>query len=510
MFQLNKQDVCVGEKSVIAFSQSYCESDIIVPDAKPDMAKILQVSANVVISNKHCGADRITVDGKCDINILYVSEYGSVCAINTMQNFSDVIDAKGVTEGMEAEVEADLQNIDYNIINSRKLNLKMLVAIDANATAPVNCNLCTGIENAEAEILKKVIRPYNNIYKGYNQLNIKECLDLPAGKPDIDTIIKSEMRLCITEVKLLTDRVLIEGKGMLVVMYTDCNDTSVVNMAEYEIPFSEVLEVNGANEDTNANVKIKCEQLYTEPCCDSDGDNRRINMECIAGLIVKVFCETELEIIEDAYSTKCNMCSSFDKVTIDRLVSNCKTQVTMKDNVTLPSAVEKVCTVYAKPNISTTSVVENGVFIEGVMEVDILYMPADKSLPVCSFKHLHKFSQNIECGGANEKMLCDVFINVDHVSYNITTANEIEFRVVATIDAKIIEKNNVEYVCDLTEEEAETEKCSCCLIKIYYVQQGDSLWSIAKNYKTTVEKIMADNDLSAENEIAVGKRLIIS
>ena len=243
MLELNKQEACVGEQSIIAFSQAYCEGDIIVPDTKPDIAKILQVSANVVIQNKHCAYDRVSVDGKCDISILYISEHNTVCSINNVQSFSHVIDAKGVLENMDAEIEADLQSVDYFVTNSRKLNVKMLIAIDVNATNCINRDLCVGVSgDSNVQMLKKNIMPFNRVYKGTQQFTIKECLELPAGKPDIDTILKSEMRLNTSDVKVLNDKIIVDGNAFLSVIYLDANDQTRIHYVEYEVPFSEILD----------------------------------------------------------------------------------------------------------------------------------------------------------------------------------------------------------------------------------------------------------------------------
>ena len=39
MIELNKENICMGERSVAVFSQAHCETDIIVPDVNPDIAK---------------------------------------------------------------------------------------------------------------------------------------------------------------------------------------------------------------------------------------------------------------------------------------------------------------------------------------------------------------------------------------------------------------------------------------------------------------------------------------
>ena len=44
---------------------------------------------------------------------------------------------------------------------------------------------------------------------------------------------------------------------------------------------------------------------------------------------------------------------------------------------------------------------------------------------------------------------------------------------------------------------------------IYFVKQGDTLWSIAKKFKSTVEDIAKVNDIENANKISVGQRLYI-
>ncbi|MBQ3114978.1 MAG: DUF3794 domain-containing protein [Clostridia bacterium] len=509
MLELNKQEACVGEQSIIAFSQAYCEGDIIVPDTKPDIAKILQVSANVVIQNKHCAYDRVSVDGKCDISILYISEHNTVCSINNVQSFSHVIDAKGVLENMDAEVEADLQNIDYFVTNSRKLNVKMLIAIDVNATNCINRDLCVGVfGDNNVQTLRKNIMPFNRAYKGTQQFTIKECLELPAGKPDIDTILKSEMRLNTDEVKVLNDRIVVDGNAFLSVIYLDSNDHTRIHYVEYEIPFSEILDTIGAKEGYITNVRMKCEQLYTEPACDSDGDNRRINLEAVASACIKIYCESELEIIEDAYSTDCIVTTECKNDLIDKLVTCNKTQVTLKDTIDLPKDICQVFRICAKPNIADTIIEGNKVCVGGIMEVDVLYMADDGESPINCYTHKHKFTQYIECEGINEKMLCDVFVTVDSVSYNIAGPAQLEFRIIATIDTKIISKHNINYISDITVEEQSVSNTNNCFIKIYFVGKDDTLWEIAKKYRTTADKIIVDNNLSGE--ITPGMKLIIA
>ena len=105
-------------------------------------------------------------------------------------------------------------------------------------------------------------------------------------------------------------------------------------------------------------------------------------------------------------------------------------------------------------------------------------------------------------------MMCDVNISVDHINYSIVTSNELEFRIIASLDTRIISKLNVSYVSDIETEEL-PENGSMCCIKIYFVRPGDRLWDIAKRYRSTPERIITENELSGESDICPGKKLII-
>ena len=46
-------------------------------------------------------------------------------------------------------------------------------------------------------------------------------------------------------------------------------------------------------------------------------------------------------------------------------------------------------------------------------------------------------------------------------------------------------------------------------MEIYVVKQGDTLYSIANKFNTTVEKIVSDNELTHPNELVVGQTIVI-
>jgi spore germination protein YaaH len=64
-----------------------------------------------------------------------------------------------------------------------------------------------------------------------------------------------------------------------------------------------------------------------------------------------------------------------------------------------------------------------------------------------------------------------------------------------------------EVLLDIEEIEMEGEADSG--IYIYFVQPGDSLWSVAKKYNTTINSILKYNEIADEEALEVGSKIMI-
>lgn len=55
----------------------------------------------------------------------------------------------------------------------------------------------------------------------------------------------------------------------------------------------------------------------------------------------------------------------------------------------------------------------------------------------------------------------------------------------------------------------ESKDCNTYSMVIYFVKPGDTLWSIAKMFRSTVEDIARVNDIENINKIRIGQQLYI-
>ncbi len=513
MTELNKENVCIGEKSIPLFSQAYCEADVIVPDVYPDIAKVIQVSSTAGISDKTCTNDRINVDGRAEIVILYLGDDENVYSISTSQQFSHLIDAKGAREGMYTDAEICVDNVDFTILNSRKLNVKVLMGIDANALTDVNANICTSMVTDEPyEVLNNSITPYQTVSRVCEQLCIRERLDLPSGKPSIEKILRVDVSIRNKEYSLSTNKMMI--KGILLVSTIYCSDMDgKIHCVEHEIPFTEIVAMQDVNEDMKGCLKLCINKVFYKPEADADGDSRCIVLECIITANAKACYKFDMNVVKDAYCTKYPISLSRESATVTRLATENSSQVSSKDVVTLSEDMPEIIQIF---NITPHAYLANArienqkCVVEGIIESDIMYVSDQHSSPINTYRHQQTFTHSFDIPNAQENMMCDVRIDVVHSSYTISLGREIDLRFVLQVDTDILSNDIVEYITDISKDESQSfdPRKSYC-IKIYFAKPNDNLWNIAKQHRITKEALMEINNLTSDNELYDGKQLMI-
>ena len=88
-------------------------------------------------------------------------------------------------------------------------------------------------------------------------------------------------------------------------------------------------------------------------------------------------------------------------------------------------------------------------------------------------------------------------------------SDEIEVKIVMNLNALVMNQMEMGIIREIEERELDREKLkSMPGIVGYQVQQGDTLWDIAKKFYTTIENIMELNGLESE-EVKPGDGLLL-
>lgn len=201
--ELIKESVTMNETLYADRSQVYVEGDIIVPDVKPDILKILQVDAVSSVTSKELTDGRLTVAGKVNLTILYIPERegDSIKSITSVFDFSERIERQGITDQVMVSLDTDVERVEFNLINSRKLSVKSTVVLDCRICGEKNLEFVTGIEDGDAECMRSALNINSIITNEEHEFVIRENMEVPSGKVSIGELLKVDAKITDKETK---------------------------------------------------------------------------------------------------------------------------------------------------------------------------------------------------------------------------------------------------------------------------------------------------------------------
>ena len=508
--ELIKKNIIINRPVKCGTTEIGVDGDIIVPDIKPDILKILQVDGKAIVCDTELSEGRLTVSGRIDLNILYVPDRDDekIKCIETSFDFLNHLDKPEIMPDMQISAEAEIIKLDFHALNSRKLRIKTIVGISYEISEQASLELATETENENSEVLITPIELNSLVDLKHSEFSIRESFELPPGHSSIEEILKTDVKICDTDYKIISGRVALKGSINFSCLYLDTDCT--VRCCDFEAGFTELFDITDADEETSCDISFFVKEISVHPETDSDGDMKILSLDAeIAVRIIatkKVSTDilidcflpgNETEIIKKPAELEKSVSSGFYQTTLREIISSDSGCPTLKG----------IYNVFATPTVEKTEISDDKVLVSGQVSCCILYIAESEETPVYSMKKSIPFSFYIDTPGSRSGMICSLDLKIIHTSYNLNPANEAEIRCILTASARISEKNTLELIdeVEILPLASESKKG----IVLYFVQKNDTLWDIAKRYYVSQKDILAANNLEDSTSFCEGMPLLI-
>ncbi|MDP4181307.1 MAG: DUF3794 domain-containing protein [Bacillota bacterium] len=496
--------------------QTVVENDVIVPDVKPDIMRILLLDGEVCINESEVFQDRVSVSGTIRYKILYISddENSSIKSINTNAPFTSDIGIQSARSGMRSIVKSDIEHIEYNLLNGRKANLKSIVKIDVKLLNESDKEVISDLRGYEdIQVLKENVNLNN--YIGHNKINfsVEDSLEVPSGKPAIREILRNDVKISNKEYKISEDKVTVKGELNIATLYLGDDEQGSFQSMEHEVPFTRQIEMPGVSENSNCVMEYNIMDYRFESDEDSDGELRFLKGDVSLEIGATGFEKRNLLTISDAYTPQSIIDLEREPLVIEEAVLDSSSQIILKDTIALGDNspdISEIFNVMCKPILSDCRILDDKVVIEGFIDSNILYLSNNNEEPVSCAQQEIPFRQNIDIKGAKPDMNCDVSLDIEHYNYSVVSVSEVEIRLAVGVNIIGVNQQTLPFLVSASERSIdELKRAERPSITIYYSQQGDSLWKIAKRYLTTIEEIKKYNNIAEKENIFPGQQIII-
>ena len=116
-----------------AVSQITFDEDYNVPDARPDVGRMIQKKGEVTIGDVQISEGKARVFGGLTFHLLYVSdgERRRICQLSGELPIDETIHLDGLTGGDKVCITWEVEDLNLHLINSRKLGVRAIVTLHA-------------------------------------------------------------------------------------------------------------------------------------------------------------------------------------------------------------------------------------------------------------------------------------------------------------------------------------------------------------------------------------------
>lgn len=490
------------------------DEDMNVPEMKKDINKIICCTHEAVIEGMKASERKESVKGYIGFDVLYLnSENGGLEHLEGKYPFEENFEFPEDEDLTDVKAKIMIEDFTVKIINSRKVNIRTLFALE-----------CAGDEAGEEDIVVDVkddnvlVQKENMVFSqikanGEDTFRIKEDIELPKNKPNVQSLIFSDMRLKSRESRLLDDGVYIKGDIGIFIIYEPEGEDQVTQWYETAVPFEGKVDVRGVSEGMFSMIPLKLEETVLSMKPDYDGEERVICAEGIIRLDIRAFSEEETPVVWDMYSTGHHVDIQSNEKKYQQLVMKNNLKARGYHKYKVSDTEEKplqICYAYGEAHTEQVKMEGDGMTVDGLVDVTVIYVSVSDENPMASFQCQVPFSQHIsleEQVGDSEYILN---ICVDQINASMIGGDEIEVRAFVGIEVLIMRVMAQNFVESVEMKPMTSKELAAFPGMIGYIAQNqETLWDIAKRYKTTVDKIKNVNKMTVDSVKRGDKILIV-
>lgn len=512
---LLKKNIHMNKLKCKSSVQLTLDDDFNVPDVKPDISSMIKEQGNIVIYEIKPMNGKLLAKGALQFNILYISEEDSrpVHHLSGEIPFEETINMDEACAEDSIIVKWDLEDLSTGLINSRKVSVKAIVSFAFAAEDVYDEETAVAVEgddNVQSKTKKMNITQLAVNKK--DTFRIKDEVSIPSNKPNIFEILYSEADLRNTDIRMQDEKISLKGELVLFVLYASEDEEHPIQYIETEVPYSGSIDCNGCLEEMIPDIDLSINTKDIEVKPDSDGEERVIDIEVVLNLDIKAYEEDELDILCDVYSTAKDLIPTFKDAYYENLLVKNNSKARITDRIKKSGAqpgIMQICNAYGSVKIDEMQVVDGGIEVDGVIEVQIMYITDEDRRPLSSIKGMIPFAQTIEVKQIGNNSFFEVKPNLESISVMLLDSDEVEVKAGVNLATIVFDRITEPIITEVVQQDIDFKKLQeMPSIVGYIAKPNDSLWSIAKKYYTTIDTIKEINQLEQET-IKIGDKILI-
>ncbi len=479
-----------------AFTQITLDDDYIVKDNKPDVIRTIYTKGDIRLEDTRVGNQVVWITGKLHFSCLYQSDNESR-RLDSLEGdipFQEKLMMDDVNEMDDVSLEAVLEDLTIGIINSRKLVIRAVVSLSAVSHRDEDYVITCGINSGgEYEERKRELEMLCLADAKKDVIRMQKEMLLPNTRTNIGEIIFYQVDFRNQDFGVKESGVGIQMDAQVWVLYRS-ESTGEYECFETTVPLSGEIELYGMNPSDVFWMKVQPLEIQIEPREDYDGEARMLGMEVSFAIELQLYREESTQLLLDAYSLDKELLLERMPFSNNTLLMKNVSKIRLLEQQKIEPKKERIlqiCGSNGRLVLDRVQKQENGVLIEGILFVTILYNTTEDAMPYQGHASQLPFEQFIEIANYSEAANTRIEANVEQLQVNLLDNTEYEVKALIQIGVLAILPQPVSNITRMNEEPLDIEMLQKQPGIIGVLRdEGEELWDIAKKYHATAENII--------------------
>ncbi len=480
----------------------FVEGDMIVPDSKPDILNTVDTSGTVCVYKKELLDNKVKIDGNINTYIMYIADEAddNVRGLNTNLDFSQIINVDNCNENMLLETEIIKKSMECKVLNGRKISIKVGIEINIKIYSNEENQMINSVKGCEElQILEKSINVNSLVGHGTTKAYVKDTLVIDNAD-NLGEILKADISLIDKDIKISYNKVLTKAEACIKVMYL--TEENEIKYVDTKMPIVGFIDIQNVSEENVCDANYEIKNMVLKP---NSIEEHSIYIELEVEISCIAYENKNINLIQDMYSPCEDV--KFDKKTIKTVMSKCNRKEICKitDTVKVDELSNgRLINVNVLPIITAQKKNNGKLIYEGEIELNFIYSTSNslssKKINI-SMEHTINNIEDVE-----KMNICEQ-IDVNSQDFIVQSGGNIECNIELAFNISISRDVQIDVIEGVEIEE--NRSCEDYSLIMYIVKEDDTLWNIAKKYKTTIDNIVKVNSIDNSDIIHPGDKLYI-
>ncbi len=491
--KMRELNCCEKTQCVVISHEEVMETAI--PEYCPDIARVVDAVGQLKIREKKLANGRLSVSGIVKVTVLYTSEESAgLRSLILPVPFTCVVDDQRLHGCRSICACGRLQLVEARAVAARKVYVRVMPEFEVEGICSEQYSLCADVGD-DPSLYTHRKEQESHLLTGVLERNFtfqQECMPQP-GKGRPEDLLLERIHLRATGCQRMGSKLIVKGEATVTILYRA--EDQELQTCDEMMAFSQIID----------GTQLPEEGIYQAEVWAEDSDVRLIHADGAVGfgvsirigVMVKVYEKTVWQYIDDLYSTKYDAqlqhCSR--RLSMTQPTQNWRQEVVqhLEFGQGRPFACVtgmECSSIHAQPEGDRTALCTN-------LRVKLLYLDesgtpvsTERTVEVCL--HLPQLPDHARADCA------PVVMNLG--------GNSCELRIPVDFFTEQTERLQIDTLTSVQLQEATQEEQPALVLR--RMEAGDSLWNIAKTYRTDPALIETANGLEPGAPLPCGMLLI--